>query len=299
MNPIYLDYFGLSQAPFGLTPNTGLFQPLQPHQEALQVLKTALEQGEGFLKVTGEVGTGKTLLCRKLLSEMPEQFVFAYLPNPSLDATALAQALAAELGLEPSAQGIHDQINRQLVTLAAENKVVVLVVDEAQALSDASLEALRLLGNLETETRKLLHLVLFGQPELDKRLAEPHLRQLRQRITFSYTLRPLLHQEVLSYLGYRLQHSGYSGGPLFSASAAQTLAKASRGIPRLINVLAHKSLMLCYGKGSSIISNAMVREAIRDTEDAQLGSSARWFKWFLPLSLLSIAGVATWYGGFL
>lgn len=295
MTPHYLNYFGLNQAPFALTPNTELYQPLAPHREALEVLKVALHQGEGFLKVTGEVGTGKTLICRKLLSDMPDNFVFAYLPNPNLDPTELREALAAELSIESGPLSLSDRINHRLVELATLDKRVVLVIDEAQALSDASLEALRLLGNLETETRKLIHLVLFGQPELDRRLGEPHLRQLRQRISFSYKLRPLKRDEVFSYLTYRLQHSGYSAGPLFNASSARLLANASRGVPRLVNVLAHKSLMLCYGKGCGMISNTMVRQAIKDTEDTQL--QRRWWPMALLASLVvTLVGFAYWGG---
>jgi len=180
---MYEDHFGLRQAPFSLTPDTGFFFRNDAHVEALQVLRVALDAGEGFIKVTGEVGTGKTLLCRLLLNGLDEQWVTAWVPNPYLDPDALRRAIADELrvalGPTPRQHTLVKKLQERLIELAASGKRVAVVIDEAQALSDESLEALRLLSNLETETRKLLHVVLFGQPELDERLAQPQLRQLR------------------------------------------------------------------------------------------------------------------------
>ncbi|WP_026971494.1 ExeA family protein [Aliagarivorans marinus] len=283
---MYLDYFGLQHPPFGLTPNTGFYQSLQPHQEANDVLQVALSEGEGFIKVSGEVGTGKTLLCRKLLVDLEQSYRFAYLPNPTLSPLQLYHAIAMELGLELAAEDnphtLLDQLHRRLIALVSEGRPVVLLIDEAQALSDESLEAIRLLGNLETEQRKLIQIVLFGQPELDQRLAKEQLRQLRQRITFSYSLRPLNRDEVASYLQHRLHVAGYRGGAIFTARSLAVLTKASRGIPRLINVLAHKALMLCFGEGQKVISVKMIKQAISDTEDATLPPRSV----LLPLSLL-------------
>ncbi|WP_432460159.1 MULTISPECIES: ExeA family protein [unclassified Agarivorans] len=296
---VYLKYFGLSQAPFGLTPNTGLYQALLPHHEAIQVLETALASGEGFIKVSGEVGTGKTLLCRKLLNEMAEQYQFAYLPNPSLSAEQIHAALASELGLmletERSAHQLLELLNHRLIEFASQDRPVVLLIDEAQALSDEALEVIRLLGNLETEQRKLLHVVLFGQPELDERLASPKLRQLRQRITFSYRLRALQKDEVASYIQHRLHLSGYRGGPLFTAASLNMLTDASRGIPRLINILAHKVLMLCYGQGAQQVSVAMVKQAIDDTEDASFRRNSLGVMGLVITLGLGIAA-AFWWG---
>jgi len=291
---VYQTHFGLSEAPFGLTPNTGFYYGLPPHEEAMQVLRVALGQGEGFIKVTGEVGTGKTLLLRKLMGELAEACQLIYLPNPALSPDELRQALACELGLavDGGSLALTDAIHRRLVALRQADKPVVVLLDEAQALPDETLEALRLFGNLETESSKLLQVVLFGQPELDQRLAQPQLRQLRQRITFSYRLRPLLRQEAQAYLEYRLRVSGYRGGPLFAGRSARLLWRASRGIPRLLNILAHKSLMLAYGQGQGRVLGRHVRQAARDTEAAR--EPGRALGWALIL-LLSVGAVALWW----
>ncbi|MBW0280047.1 ExeA family protein [Shewanella xiamenensis] len=273
---MYLKHFGLSQTPFSLTPNTGFFFGLSPHVEALQVLQTALQTGEGFIKVTGEVGTGKTLICRKLINELPQGFHCAYLPNPYLTPVELRWAVANELGLkytsEIDQQQLTGLIQQQLLALSAHGHAIVLVLDEAQALPDESLEALRLFTNLETESRKLLQVVLFGQPELDERLKRQAFRQLRQRITFSYSLRPLTWDETDAYIRYRLAVAGYAGQALFSPKLTRKIAEASRGIPRLINILAHKALMLSFGEGATQVRIAHIKGAILDTEDASRGS---------------------------
>ncbi|MFM4833895.1 ExeA family protein [Aeromonas media] len=293
---MYLSHFGLQEAPFGLTPNTGFYYGLPPHEEAMQVLNWALAQGEGFIKVTGEVGTGKTLLCRKLLSELGSEqkpVRLAWLPNPHLSPAELRTALALDLGLavhDGSELDLTDRIHRHLIALHQQGSRVVVLIDEAQALPDETLEAIRLFGNLETESSKLLQIVLFGQPELDARLAKPHLRQLRQRIGFSYCLRPLRLDETRAYLEHRLQVSGYRGAALFGRRALRMLWRASRGIPRLINVLAQKCLMLAYGRGVRRIDSALVRLAVRDTDDARRGALVRWW----PLLLL--LGAALTYG---
>ncbi|AGM42170.1 MSHA fimbrial biogenesis protein MshM [Aeromonas hydrophila] len=293
---MYLNHFGLQEAPFGLTPNTGFYYGLPPHEEALQVLNWALAQGEGFIKVTGEVGTGKTLLCRKLLSELGSEerpVRLAWLPNPHLNPAELRIALALELGLavrDQSELDLTDRIHRHLIALHRQGSRVVVLIDEAQALPDETLEAIRLFGNLETESSKLLQIVLFGQPELDTRLAKPHLRQLRQRIGFSYCLRPLRFDETRAYLEHRLQISGYRGAPLFGGRALRQLWRASRGIPRLINILAQKCLMLAYGQGARQIDSRLVRLAVRDTDDARRFVPRRWW----PLVLL--LGCALAYG---
>lgn len=293
---MYLNHFGLQEAPFGLTPNTGFYYGLPPHEEALQVLNWALAQGEGFIKVTGEVGTGKTLLCRKLLSELGSEahpVRLAWLPNPHLTPAELRTALALELGLsvrEGAELDLTDRIHRHLISLHQQGSRVVVLIDEAQALPDETLEAIRLFGNLETESNKLLQIVLFGQPELDARLEKPHLRQLRQRIGFSYCLRPLRFDETRAYLEHRLQVSGYRGAPLFAGYAMRLLWRASRGIPRLINILAQKCLMLAYGQGARQIDSRLVRLAIRDTDDASRFAPLRWW----PLLLL--LGCALAYG---
>jgi len=296
---VYLQHFGLGEAPFALTPNTSFFLAMAPHVEALQVLQTALQTGEGFIKVTGEVGTGKTLLLRKLLNELPAPLRCAYLPNPCLSPAELRWALALELGLKYSAnidqQQLTSLIQQQLLALAAHGHAVVLILDEAQALPTESLETLRLFTNLETETRKLLQVVLFGQPELDQRLATVELRQLRQRITFSYRLRPLTEAETLTYLNHRLAVAGYRGQPLFGMAEARLLQRASRGIPRLLNILAHKALLLAFGSGVARPSRSQLRAAIRDTEDASQRSwPLGWTGWLACGAL--VTSLVLWFG---
>ena len=189
---MYQQHFQLSRMPFGLTPDTTFFVPLQQHNDVLAVLKTALNAGEGFIKVCGEVGSGKTLLCRKLLQQTEPDWQLAYVPDPCLSPIELRWALALELGLKYSANIDPPQLlqllQRQLMLLAGQGKKTIVLIDEAQALPDETLEALRLLTNLETEQRKLLQVVLFGQPELDNRLSSYRFRQLRQRISFSCRL---------------------------------------------------------------------------------------------------------------
>ncbi|MBU3020632.1 ExeA family protein [Aestuariibacter sp. A3R04] len=292
---MYQKHFGLKELPFSLTPNTQYYFALPPHKQAMEVLTTALNVGEGFIKITGEVGTGKTLLCRKLLKELPAHIQAAYIPNPMLSPDALRRAVAAELGVDLTS-GIDQQqftqlIEQQLLALSSRGKSVVLIIDEAQALPEESLEALRLMTNLETETKKLLQVILFGQPELDEKLAKHTLRQLRQRISFSYQLKPMIAHHIEQYLRHRLAVAGYKGTPIFSAPVCVALAKASTGTARLVNILAHKSLMLAYGEGKSRVTKTHVAYAAADTESAihptVLGTS----RWLWPLLCLLGGGL--------
>lgn len=278
---MYLYHFGLRELPFTLTPNTNFFLGLEPHNEALAVLLTALKTGEGFIKVIGEVGTGKTLLCRKLLNEIPEHFITAYIPNPYLKPDELRRAVAMELGVKQaqrmSVQLLTQRIQHKLIDFHKEGRSVVLILDEAQALPEESLEALRLFTNLETETRKLLQVVLFAQPELDERLSQTNFRQLRQRITFSYKLRAMNSVEVQRYIEHRLQVAGYKGALLFNENLCKKIAIATKGIPRLVNILCHKMLMLTYGQGHYQINTKHLQSAIKDTEDTSLPNTVFWF----------------------
>ena len=270
---MYNEHFGLNEQPFGLTPNTSYFYNVRAYREAFNMLHVALSNGEGFIKVVGEVGTGKTMLCRKLINSLEESegYYTAYIPNPFLNATALYKALAEELGVKcKTRDGVNEfqkAINERLVELVADGQRVVLIIDEAQTMPEKTLEALRLISNLETETSKLIHIVLFGQPELDKLLALHELRQLKQRITFSCQLTPLDKEGVSNYIQHRLNTAGYHGEQLFHQRAVALLARASRGVPRIVNMLCHKSLMCAYGKGAKQIDREHVIAAIDDTED--------------------------------
>jgi len=269
---MYQEFFGFDEVPFSLTPDTAFYYGNPSHQEALNTLLVALQLGEGFIKMTGEVGTGKTLLCRKLLRELGDDdgFVTAYIPNPALTPTALRYSLADELGVEYHRNlGQHkvmQLINDRLVEEKAAGRKIVLIVDEAQALPADCLEAIRLLTNLETEKSKLLQVVLFAQPELDLHLAQPAVRQLRQRITFSCCLAPMDDAAVSGYLMHRLTVAGYTGPRLFPAPVARRIAHASGGIPRLVNILAHKALLAAYGEGRAIVDRRHVDRAVADTE---------------------------------
>lgn len=297
---LYLRHFGLQQSPFSLTPNTAFYVNLPQHHEAMQVLTTALNTGEGFIKVTGEVGTGKTMLCRKLMNEAPDDWKIAYIPDPYLSPLELRWAFASELGLKQT-DGIDNQqlvqlVQHCLVALAAEGKRVVLIIDEAQALPDDTLEALRLLTNLETEQRKLVHVVLFGQPELDKRLASYKFRQLRQRVSFSYFLRGMSFDEVQAYVSTRVDIAGVRQ-PLFSAAALKAIWKYSRGIPRLVNVLSHKGLMLAFGENKLQVEARHLRYAAKDTEDVKAHRFAvsPLLVGIMAAVALSAAAVAAWH----
>ncbi len=269
---MYLDHFGLSELPFGITPDTSFTVLTRSHQEALNTLLVALNSGEGFIKITGEVGTGKSLLCRRLLQALPENAVSAYLPNPYLAPRTLLLALAEELGVavDSASDDYHllKRVNEALLAYAGDERPVVVCIDEAQAMPLETLESLRLLSNLETEKRKLLQIVLFGQPELDRKLAEPSVRQLLQRIAFHYRLGCLGREEVGNYLAHRLRVAGYRGDELFAPRTVRSLHRASRGTPRLLNILAHKSLLAVYGEGKHAVLPRHVRQAAADTEGA-------------------------------
>lgn len=296
---MYEAFFGLREKPFALTPNTGFMVQLAPYQACLNLLRVALGEGEGFIKVTGEVGTGKTLLCRALLNELDAaHYQVAWLPNPTLTPMALRQALAHELHIAEASEldnhGLLNALHARLIELAAQGKSTVLLIDEAQALPTATLEALRLLTNLETEHNKLLQVVLFGQPELDATLAREDFRQLRQRITFSYSLRPLDVSDATRYLQERLAVAGYRGEPLFKAAAVRLLVRGSGGIPRLLNILANKCLMVAFGEGARQILARHVRRALDDTEGTKpfWRNTSRLFGWKMTAGCLSLALIA-------
>ncbi len=266
----YLSHFGLRELPFGITPDTSFFFPCRSAQEALNTLLVALENGEGFIKITGEVGTGKTLLCRKFLSTLDEgRWVSAYITNPSLEPRTLLLAFAEELraAIEPGIDQhrLLKSLTRTLLELAQQNRRVVLCLDESQAMPLDTLEALRLLTNLETEKRKLLQVVLFGQPELDRKLAKDSIRQLRQRISFHHDLEGLDEEEVGAYFTHRLRVAGYTGPQLLTRGARRALYRGSRGVPRLVNILAHKALLLVYGEGGWTVERRHLRMARIDT----------------------------------
>lgn len=297
---MYLYHYGIRELPFTLTPNTNFYYALPAHKEALQVLIHTLKAGEGFIKVTGEVGTGKTLICRKILNELPDHFVTAYIPNPYLSPDELRRAVAAELGVELSEhsdqQEFTHRIQEKLISVHKAGQSVVLIIDEAQALPLDSLEVLRLFTNLETESRKLLQVVLFGQPELDEKLSRSEIRQLRQRITFSYTLRALDEDQLYYYVKHRLKVAGLSGGyDIFNRRVCRLFHTATSGTPRLVNVLCHKAMMLAYGEGKHKVSKQHALLAISDT-DSCLKIKRKTGKFIVAfLVALVLLGALGWY----
>jgi len=297
---MYLEHFGLREPPFSLTPDTSFFFACANYQEGLNTLLVAARIGEGFIKIVGEVGTGKTLLCRKFLTTLNSdrqtttaigtqdggtsgrhaaKFITAYIPNPYLEPRSLLMALAEEFRMEvDSATDQHHllrELTRALLNFARDGKRVVVCLDEAQAMPLESLEVLRLLTNLETEKRKLMQVVLFGQPELDERLGQNSVRQLRQRITFQYELHGLRSDEMDRYLRHRLAVAGYQGETLFPPGAVSLMHRVTRGTPRLANIIAHKALMLAYAEGRQQVHARHVRKAAADTPE----SRKDWMVW--------------------
>jgi MSHA biogenesis protein MshM len=288
---MYLYHFGIRELPFTLTPNTSFFYGLPSHIEASEVLLTALKSGEGFIKVTGEVGTGKTLICRKFLNELPAHFQSAYIPNPLLSPDELRRAVASELGVDIGQtcdqQRFTQCIQERLIDINAQQRSAVLVIDEAQALPVESIEALRLMTNLETESRKLLQVVLFGQPELNQKLSMPELRQLKQRITFSYSLSHMDTDQIYHYVKHRLVVAGHTGEEVFDLACCRLMFMATKGTPRLVNVLCHKAMMLAYGEGKYNVDVSHIKLAIADTEATTLP----WYASFALWPSLVAAGV--------
>jgi len=281
---MYLRHFSLRELPFSITPDPAFFYPHEGAQAALNTLLIALRSGEGFLKIVGEVGCGKTLLCRQLLSNLQDEFVTAYIPNPDMGPDDLLMALARELDIELvtplSRHQVLSSLQEALLRHAEAGRPVLVCIDEAQATRMATLESLRLLSNLETEKRKLLQIVLFGQPELDEILARPQIRQLLQRITFSEYLGGMRPERVGPYLAHRLAvaaEDGLTDIRVFEPAAAASLALYSRGVPRLLNVLAHKCLLLAFGENTHRVQVRHVELAAADTPGVQM-PRPRWWR---------------------
>lgn len=277
---MYLQHFNMKAMPFTITPDTEFFMNRAGYQDALNVLLVALRSGEGFIKITGDVGLGKTILCRKLINTLGDEFVSGYIHNPYLKPDTLLFAIADEMGLDyPTSinqNGLLKLITENLITGHQQGKRFVICMDEVQAMPLNTLETLRLLTNLETEKRKLIQVVLFGQPELESLLSHPRIRQLRQRITFSYNLFPLNKLATKTYVQHRLVVAGYKGGEIFPKTTVKLLFHASKGIPRLINILCHKSLIAAYGEGTHLVKPQHMKLAIRDTLEAQQDVAMGW-----------------------
>src|SRR3989339_860663 len=312
---MYLQHFGLREQPFSLTPDTSFFFAGSSYQEALNTLLVAARNGEGFIKITGEVGTGKTLMCRKFLATLNQgrqattligtqdqtppalsaspapsapRFITAYIPNPYLEPRSLLLALVEEFHIplekDTDQHLLLKSLTHALLDCARNGQRVLVCLDEAQAMPLESLEVLRLLTNLETEKRKLLQVVLFGQPELNERLRHRSIRQLRQRISFQHELKGLRRDEMERYLRHRLAVAKFPGETLFSKGAVGKLYRISGGTPRLVNIVAHKALMLAFSDGRQQVLARHVRDAAADTPEAHRD----WLPWVVLAGFAAI-----------
>ena len=289
---MYLDYFGLKEAPFRITPNTEYWYAGGQRGEILAALGYAIDQGEGIIKVVGEVGSGKTMLCRMLVAKLPPHIDSVYLGNPTLAPDEMLGAILADLGIETPAEGRQarlTQLNQVLLERHEAGRRVVVFVEEAQGISLDNLEFLRLLTNLETATDKLLQIVLFGQPELDSMLADSRIRQLKDRITLSLSLSPLNASEVADYLRARLGVAGYRGPDLFPAPLVARMTQVSAGLSRRINVLADKMLLAAYAEQTRNLESRHLEAAARD---AETGAPKWWQKLDWPRWKWAGLGVA-------
>lgn len=265
---MYLQHFGLSAAPFRITPHPEFFYGGANRGATLQGLVYAIVHGEGIVQVVGEVGSGKTMLCRVLLEKLPAQVDSVYLANPSLAREELLQALAAELAVDVStapAGGVIRLLQEGLIARYAAGRQVVVLIDEAHAMPATSLEEIRLLSNLEHGHHKLLQIVLFAQPELEQTLGQDGMRQLRERITHTFALAALRRADVADYLLFRLRAAGLREQNCFSPAAVRWIAFASEGLTRRINILADKALLAAYAHDRRTVSAADARAAIRDS----------------------------------
>lgn len=266
---MYLAYYGLKEPPFDITPNPRFLFYSAKHREAFNHLLFGIRERKGFVQLTGEVGAGKTTLCRAMLEQLDNRYSTALILNPILSPDQLMKAIAMEFGLNghwPDRLETLAAINRHLLGLVEHGKEALLIIDEAQDLTDELLEQIRLLSNLETDDRKLLLIVLMGQPELRDRLNNPRLRQLRQRITVRYHLPPLSRFEIAQYVQHRLEVSGAKGAPYFTQPALWRIHRYSGGIPRLVNAVCDKALLAGYVQQSGRINYAMIGRAIRELE---------------------------------
>jgi len=266
---MYLEHFGLREAPFRITPHTEFFFSGANRGATLEALMYAITAGEGMVKVTGEVGSGKTMLCRVLMERLPDAVETIYLAVPSLTRDEMLCAIAADLEVDSAGANttkLLRALQERLIEIHGVGRQVVALIDEAHAMPLATLEEIRLLSNLETGKEKLLQIVLFGQPELDQHLALPHMRQLKERITHSFALAPLPAREVRDYVNFRLRAAGYHGPDLFGEDALRLIAEASEGLTRRINIYADKTLLAAFAAGTHTVSADHARAAISDTQ---------------------------------
>ena len=290
---MYQEHFGLRRPPFKITPDTSLFFEGNQRGAALDALMYAISSGEGIIKVVGEVGSGKTMLCRMLEVRLSNDVDVIYIANPSLSPDNILHVIAHELHLdvnnEMSKVDVMQRIQAHLLKKHADNRQVVLFVEEAQSMPIETLEEIRLLSNLETDHNKLLQMVLFGQPELDEKLSQPHIRQLKERITQSFYLSPFPPDDTLQYLNFRLRAVGYKGPDIFNKKTAGVVKKYSDGLTRRINILADKSMLAAFSEGSHTVTSTHVKSAAQDSEFKKSVDSKKLL--MATVAILLLAGV--------
>ena len=293
---MYYPHFGLKEPPFKITPNTDFFFSGGNRGAVLDALVYAITNGEGIIKVVGEVGSGKTMLCRMLQTILPEKIESIYLANPSVAPEDVLHAIAFELQLKLPKNAdrlkVMQELQAHLLARHAEGRQVVIFVEEAQGMPLATLEEIRLLSNLETKQDKLLQIVLFGQPELDDNLNQTHIRQLRERITHSFKLGPLQTRDVGEYLIFRLRAAGYHGPHLFSAAAIKKLSKAAEGLVRRVNILADKALLSAFADNVYLVTPKHVKAAIFDSEFGKKTIHHKIFLWIALSAILLTVFIA-------
>jgi len=294
---MYTAFYGLREKPFSLTPDPRFLFLSDSHREALAHVLYGIEQGEGFIALTGEVGTGKTTLCRTLLQKLGDETEVAFVFNPNLTGVELLRAISSEFGMAVEGRTraeLNDQLNQFLLDTNRAGRRALLIVDEAQNLEPATLEEIRLLSNLETSTSKLLQILLFGQPELDEMLDSRELRQLRQRIAVRWALEPLNASETGEYVRHRLQVAAQRDCDLFDARAIRAIRRRSNGIPRLINVLCDRALLVGYAEKKPRLGKAAIDKAAHEIMKAR--RRPLWPRVLYPAAVLIAAGLAalTW-----
>lgn len=296
---MYLEHYGLNEPPFRITPHTEFFYQGANRGATLDALIYAITHGEGLVKVTGEVGSGKTMLGRVLMERLPAHVDTVYLANPSLPREdilrVIAEELKIDLGVAPSA-GLTRALQEALVARFAAGRQVVVLIDEAHAMPEASLEEIRLLSNLDHGHHKLLQIVLFGQPELDDILARQHMRQLRERITHSFQLTPLRQTDIREYLLFRLRTAGYKGPTLFSPAAIHKISRESEGLTRRINILADKALISAFSDNRHLVEARDAQAAIRDSGFRANARRARQSHQWLRTAALVVVGLLAGLG---
>jgi type II secretory pathway predicted ATPase ExeA/septal ring-binding cell division protein DamX len=296
---MYLSHFGLTEPPFRITPHTEFFFSGANRGATLEALLYAITHDEGIVKVTGEVGSGKTMLCRVLVERLPKHVETIYLANPSLSRDEILHVIAADLQIESRGERVTillRALQEKLIKLYAAGRRVVVLIDEAHAMPLETLEEIRLLSNLESNRHKLLQIVMFGQPELDEHLALPNMRQLKERITHSFRLEPLVRSDIDSYVDFRMRAAGYRGPKLFSPPAMKIIARTSEGLTRRINILSDKALLAAFADGQHEVTAKHARAAVRDSEFAAGRSgSARWWLVGAGLAVGLVAGAGFHY----